>query len=164
MRKLLIFSAMVLALALPAASSGAGHWIGYPSCSATTSAITCTGTAAGLHPQSMPGLGRVEAAIEGEVHYTCSDPVWQFIFYGFPVQTVLGTHVLAAVEVRNGKPFSIQYAPPATPTADMALVLCQGTWTRDPNYYNVRVALGWGFGGAVSVTALEASIGTVVAQ
>jgi hypothetical protein len=163
MKRLLIFSAGVLALALPAAGSAAGHWVSHPSCSATTSAITCRGTAAGLHPQSLPDLGSVEAAIEGEVHYTCSDPVWQFIFSGFPVQTVLGTHVFASVEVHNGKPFSIDYAPPATPIPAAALVLCQGTWTRDPHYYNVRVAIGWGFGGAASVTALEAPISTVLA-
>jgi hypothetical protein len=69
--------------------------------------------------------------------------------------------MLASVDAENGKTFSITYAPLPTPIQSAALAGCQGTWARNPSYYNVRVALGWGFGGAVTVIAAEAPIGTV---
>jgi hypothetical protein len=159
---IMMFAILSAALTLPAAATGgSARWLSYPTCGATTSSITCTGRAAALHPRTMPQLGAVSAVIEGEVHYTCSDPVWEFVFVGFPTFTVLGPHMLASVDAENGKTFSITYAPLPTPIQSAALAGCQGTWARNPSYYNVRVALGWGFGGAVTVIAAEAPIGTV---
>jgi hypothetical protein len=37
-------------------------------------------------------------------------------------------------------------------------------YTRDPNYYNVSVAIGFGFGSGHAVVLLETPIGTVLAQ
>ena len=39
-----------------------------------------------------------------------------------------------------------------------------GTWTRDPNYYDVSVDIGWGFGAlSGAVTILTGPVGTVIA-
>ena len=39
-----------------------------------------------------------------------------------------------------------------------------GVYTRDPNYYDVSVAIGFGFGSGNAVVLLEAPLGTVLAQ
>lgn len=155
--------ALLMLLALPATSSAAGsaRWTTYPACTGTATALTCTGKAAGVQPRFYPGLSPVEAAIRGEVHYTCTDPVFQSIFYGYPT---FGPTVayLASTGFHNGKTFSIEFLPPPGPPGMLANATClSGQWTRDPNYYNVRVAVGWGFGSATPIEALEAPLGTV---
>jgi hypothetical protein len=162
MKKLLIALTALVALAIPA-SSKAATWVTNPTCTATTTTLTCTGRAAGLHPKEMFGLGPLEAGIQGEVHYFCADPAFEWIWFGGPYPAPPDFEYLAAgTAVRNGQTFSIQYPPNPSPDAMLAQVLCtSGVWTRDTNYYNVRVVVGWGFGSATPVTALEAPIGTV---
>lgn len=113
----------------------------------------------------MPGLGPAVAAISGEVHYTCADPFFEFVWSGFPFPAPADIEYLMSTEIENGKAFSMQYAPSDLPPALTPQAFCtSGLWTRDPNYYNVSVSLGYGFGSATPVTTLVASIGTVVVQ
>jgi hypothetical protein len=164
MAKLGITTAVLLALALPAGSNAAGsaRWVAQPSCTATTTVLSCTGRAAGVHPQAIAGLGPVEAGIRGEVHYTCVDPMFQAIFYGYPVDAP-SVGYFAETAFHNGNAFSIDFTPPEQPLDMSAQDQClSGQWIRDPNYYNVSVAVGWGFGSYNPIEALSASTRTVL--
>jgi hypothetical protein len=168
MRKSIVTVAVLLALAIPARSSAADttRWLTYPSCSATTTSLTCTGKGAGLQrPENNPlgvGLGPPEAAIIGQVHYICNIPGEP----GFTVSWPGGRFddALAVTDFHNGQTFSIEYLPPPQPEDINDLFACGlagGTYTRDPNYYDVSVAIGFGFGSGNAVTLLSALIGTV---
>jgi hypothetical protein len=164
MAKLGIMTAVLLALALPAVSDAArsASWIAQPSCTATTTALSCTGRATGVQPRAIAGLGPVEVSIRGEVHYTCVDPIFQAIFYGFPVDAP-SVGYFAEEAFHNGKAFSIDFAPSDQPLNLSAQNQCLSEqWTRDPNYYNVSVAVGWGFGSYTPIEALSGSAGTVL--
>jgi hypothetical protein len=84
MRKIIVTFAALLALAVPATAGAVGspRWVTIPTCTATTSDLTCTGRAAGVQPQSIPEFGPVEAAIFGQVHWLCTDPLFDFIGTG----------------------------------------------------------------------------------
>jgi hypothetical protein len=157
--------AALLALAMPASSNATGspRWSTDPTCTATTTALTCSGKAAAVQPQTIIGLSSVEAGIKGEVHYTCADPAFESIFFGFPGLGPVEDRYLASGDFHNGRTFSVQFAPPSAPLGITAGYACfSGQWTRDPNYYNVRVVVGWGFGSATPSEALAAaSVGTV---
>ena len=158
MTKLFLASAALLALAVPSSASAAPRWLDSPTCTATTTTLTCTGKAVGVRRLNKDVLPERVAAIFGEVHYTCSDPVFTSL-PEFPYWN------LAWSAYRNRQTFSMEFTPPATPTSLKALFNCFGTWRRDPNYYNVRVGVGWGLNpDAFEVTALEARLGTVSAQ
>jgi hypothetical protein len=156
---------VALACAFAASSSAfaAAKWPGDPTCTATTTALTCTGKAAGLHPRFIYGLSPVEVAIKGEVHYTCTDPVFDFDFYGGPTNAPLDHRYLAATfDFHNGKTFSVEFVPPAGPPGISALAACPGGYSRpDLNYYDLKLVVGWGFGSGTPIEALAASIGTV---
>jgi hypothetical protein len=163
MRKFVITTAALLTVAMATASraAGSGHWLGQPRCTATTSALTCTGRASGIQPQFVVGLGPVQAGITGEVRYTCGDPIFDAVFSGFPADAP-GSGYFAEGNFRNGRPFTVQFAPPSVPPDLGAQILClSGEWTRDPRYYEVRVAVGWGFGSYTPLEALSAPIGAV---
>jgi hypothetical protein len=163
MRKFVITMAALLALAMAASSRAAGsdHWITQPRCSATTTALTCTGRAAGVQPRFIFGLGAVEGGITGEVRYTCSDPAFDAIFFGFPPDAA-GVGYFAEADFHNGRTFSVGFLPPSEPLDLGARLRClSGEWTRDPEYYNVRLAIGWGFGSYSPIEGLDASIGAV---
>jgi hypothetical protein len=165
MKKLLITSTALVALAIAAGANAATKWLTYPSCAATSTSLTCTGRAASIQPKVMAGLGPAEAAISGDVHYTCADPFFEFVWRGDPFPAPADIEYLMSTEIRSGKTFSSQYSPTDVPPALTPQAFCtSGLWTRDPNYYNVSVSLGYGFGSATPVTSLVASIGTVVAQ
>jgi hypothetical protein len=160
MTKLIFTIAALLALAIPASSSAVdtARWLTDPTCTATTTTLTCTGRAVGLQRPNNNPLGSLDAAIFGEVHYICSEPVFTAIEPRFGRLLAV-----ASTEVQNGQTFSIEVSPRPTPTSLTARAACfSGIWTRDPNYYNVSVAIGWGLGpDGFEVTALEAPIGTV---
>jgi hypothetical protein len=160
MRKLTITMAVVVGLAVTAASSATAARLRHHTCTATTTALTCTGKAAGLRPYIYP-IGPSEAAISGEVHYTCSDPTFQLIFFGFPTFGPPSVRYLAGIDLEHGKTFSVEFSPGAAPQTGLFNPCFSGEWTRDPNYYNVRVVAGWGFGSATPIEAVEATIGTV---
>lgn len=158
MKNLLITGAMLLALATPASATAAAMWLTEPACTATTTTLTCGGRAAISNPRPIRGLGPPVAAIIAQVRYHCSDPESDLLFPGLgtPLQYV------ASVDFHNGQTFSIQFSPPPEPWTIEALFSCNDLWVlKDPTYYNVRVALGWGLGSATPVTALEGPIGTV---
>ena len=145
------------------------RWIAFPTCTANTTTLTCSGSAAGvspLNPAGLPGLGEAVVGLFGAVRYSCSDPVFDFVERGFGTPA---TGPLASITFHRSQPFAvsyrgmftISYSPLATPSALMALATCQGDWTRDPNYYEVSVDIGWGLGSALPITALAGPIGTV---
>jgi hypothetical protein len=163
MRKLVIALAALLGLAIATSSraEGAAHWTRLARCTATTASLTCTGRAGGVQPQFIAGLGAVQAGITGDIHYACSDPVFETVFSGFPPDAP-GSGYFAETDFHNGHPFTVQFSPPSVPPGLGAQILCtSGQWTRDPVYYNVRVAVGWGFGSYSPLEGLDASIGTV---
>ena len=152
----------------PAISSAArsARWLTDPTCTATTAALTCAGKAAGVRPKFISGLSAVATGIQGEIHYTCTDPVFEAYFFGSPLPIPLDWQYRAAPigDFRNGKTFSDEFLPPPNPPGLSNTLYClSGVWTRDPNYYNVRVDVGWGFGSFAPIEALEAFIGTVSA-
>jgi hypothetical protein len=163
MRKLIVAIAMLVALAVAAGASAAGsaRWIDYPTCTATSAALTCSGRAAGVQPRVLSGLG-VETVISGRVRYTCTNPLADFFYVGplYPYQ--VGDPLISA-GFKNGTPFSVEFTPPAAVPYSAAQAWCgAGTWIRDPSYYDVHVQVGWGiFGSATPVIALDAAIGTL---
>jgi hypothetical protein len=167
MKTLVITMGALLALAVPASSSAAGsaRWITDPTCTATTTALTCTGQAAGVvQPKDNPYP--VVAGIQGEIHYTCSSPIADFetSFFGFPREDHANAYLVDDAYFHNGQTFSVEFLAPPNPRYLTALFSCAirlGVWIRDPLYYNVRVVVGWGFGGATPVEALEGAVGTV---
>src|SRR5919197_268094 len=162
MKKFIGTIAAFLALAIPAASSAAGsaRWITYPTCTATASALTCSGRAAGVQPRSIVELGSVQVVLFGQLFYTCLDPYYQTDFSGRPPTFIL----VSDIPFHNGLAFSVEFAAPYAPPTMNANQCLSGLWARpDANYYNVEVKIGWGYGGAVPVEALDAPIGTVLA-
>lgn len=166
MRKIIVTFAALLALAVPttAGAVGSPRWVTTPTCTATTSDLTCTGRAAGVQPRSLPDLGPVEAAILGHVHWLCTDPLFDFIGSGnIQLQDLLPP----PVDFHNGQVFTIHFTPASYPFDLARLFVCPGGYIldpSDPSYYDVRVAVGWGFGAPSGPQlALEASIGTVTA-
>ncbi len=175
-----LLATMLLALTaavIPASSSAADtvRWVVEPSCTATTTTITCTGTGAGLQrPNNNPlghNLSPPQAAILGQVHYTCTIPEdgsFTISQSGGPFDL----RTLTSTAFHNGQTFSIEYSPPSGPFGMAPAVGCfnhltnvPGVWTRDPNYYDVSVAIGFGFGApSGAVILLETPIGTVLAQ
>jgi hypothetical protein len=138
-----------------------------PSCSATTTTLTCTGKGAGLQrPNNNPLGGGLspDVAILGQVHYICSGPFGSFTI-SEPGLRFDGA--LAATAFHNGQTFSIESSPGPEPSFLVDLAACGfagGVYTRDPNYYDVSVAIGFGFGSGNAVVLLETPIGTVLAQ
>jgi hypothetical protein len=165
MKRFALVITSVLAMLIPASSSAADttRWLDYPSCTATTTTLTCTGKAAGLQRPNNNPLGGIyppEAAILGQVHYICSDPVFTTSWPGPRFDGAFATTAF-----HNGQTFTIEYSPPAMPPSITAAFACMfGTYTRDPNYYDVSVAIGFNYGSGSAVTVLEAPIGTVTAS
>jgi hypothetical protein len=122
--------AVVVGLAVTVASSATAARLRNHACTATTAALTCTGKAAGLRPYIYP-ISASEAAISGEVHYTCSDPTFQFIFFGFPTFGPPSVRYLAATDLQNGKAFSVAFSPEAAPQTGLFNPCFPGEWTRD---------------------------------
>jgi hypothetical protein len=163
MRRYVITTAALLAFATAGNSRAAGsaHWTAEPLCAATGMTLTCTGKAAGVQPQVVAGLGPVGAGVTGEIRYTCSDPVFDSVFSGFPADAP-GIGYFGEVDFHNGHSFSVGFSPPNEPSDLGARILCtSGEWTRDREYYHVRVAVGWGFGSYSPIEGLSSSIGTV---
>jgi hypothetical protein len=168
MKRLIGIFASVVALAVPVASHAAGspRWVTYPSCTATASALTCTGRAAGVQPDFIGGLGYTEVALWAGVDYTCLDPYFETLWFGIP----LANFVQAVIPFHNGSRFTVTFAPPPDgPGGPMGLVAeCSvGPWLRGPdlNYYGVRLGIGWALSepAGLGIEALSAPIGTVEA-
>jgi hypothetical protein len=153
-------AAAALALAMPAGSPAAttAKWLSYPTCTATSSSITCTGKAAGLRDDDVaPRIW-----VWGFVKYTCSDDPSVFGSTGEGT----GEPLFVGPAIKNGRAFTTTYTPPADPWArwggDSNLGVCpSGIWIRDPSYYFVEISVVNGFIAGVEKAILGASIGTV---
>src|SRR5919202_187044 len=137
MRTLLITAVAAVAVAIPGASFAAGspRWVTYPSCTASTTTLTCTGRAAAVHPKFMPNLGSASVGLFARLLYTCLEPYYETDWSG----TYYNGFVLATTKYENGRPFSIHYdAPYSPPTMNAGAQCLSGLWARpDLNYYNV---------------------------
>jgi hypothetical protein len=122
MRKLLMILIGVLALVVPAGAIAAGSpkWTAYPSCTASTTTLTCTGRAVAVHPQSMPNLGPLGVAVFGRLLYTCLEPYFQTDWSG----SFLNGNVLSSVNYKSGRSFSISYDAPYSPPTMNAGAQC----------------------------------------
>jgi hypothetical protein len=140
----------------------AAKWLTSPTCMATRSTLTCTGTATGVaRPYNNPrgiGLSPLQAGMAGRVHYTCSDPILD------AYEASYQSDYIAAVDIRNGGSFTITLTPNATPFGLSALFSCWGAWTRDPSYYEISIDIGWGFGSGSEAVILTGPVGTVTAS
>jgi hypothetical protein len=168
-RKVITLFALVLTLALPASASGEaplkGKWLDYPSCTATADALTCSGRAAGIprlnnNPlETEQGLGAPTVAVFAAIRFTCLNNPFPFVVLDVPFAFA----PRVAAPFQNGQSFALTFSAPPGPQSLGAQAGCfSGIWERDPNYYDVRVAIGWGYGSCCPVSALEAQIGTVV--
>jgi hypothetical protein len=141
--------------------------VDYPSCTATSTTLTCTGKAAGIarpfnNPRGAGLSSQVEASIAARVHYTCGDPLFD-VCEG-PYSLSLTDH-WGGVSIKNGETFTLSLSPFVQPSGWPALFGCwSGVWTRDPSYYSVSVDVGWGLGApSGGAVALTGPIGTVIA-
>jgi hypothetical protein len=161
-KRAIITIAALLALGVTATSSAAdtATWIRYPTCTATTTALSCTGRAAGLKVND-PNWAPL-AELWAVVRYSCSeDP--QVSGY-----TGADGHFAASRSALNGLTFSLTYAPGIAPTyayaadgrffTDPTLACPSGNWIRNQNYYDVSVAISQGFW---ATHVLSAYLGTV---
>jgi len=176
MTRLIIATAALLMLALPASTGAANpgdRWLTYPTCTATTTTLTCTGRAVIGDPQPIFGLGEPQALMIGQVRFTCPDPVFDLFWPPLPylgatsnqddgtLSTFQNQRTLSTFQ--NGQTFTLQSERGQFyPSSVTASALCFGTYVQvDPSYYNVSVVVGWGIGSATPITALDAPIGTV---
>jgi hypothetical protein len=137
------------------------RWVTYPTCTATSSTVACTGRVVGIpRPNNNPlgtGLSRVvQAGLTVRVRYDCADS-------GVTIFSVFEDQV-ASVEIQNGQTFTISHSPDPFPGSLAAFFSCDGLgeYLRDPSYYEVSVDIGWGFGApSGAVTILTGPIGTI---
>lgn len=118
MKRLLFLSILVLSLSVPAVAS-ATNWKGTPSCTATTTTLSCSGKAVGLGNQ-LPAFGELSA----QVMWKCD---------GAEIFTSTSSGQAQIVAIRNNEAFSIGWTPPALPP-EQPSGCASGTWIRwDPN-------------------------------
>jgi hypothetical protein len=102
--------------------------VDYPSCTATSTTLTCTGKAAGIarpfnNPRGAGLSSQVEASIAARVHYTCGDPL--FDVYEGPYSLSLTDH-WGGISIKNGETFTLSLSPFGEPSGFPALFGC---WT-----------------------------------
>ena len=126
----------------------------YPTCTATATSLTCTGSAVNVrNPPWLP-----VAVITAITYYTCLGGTND----GLVVESVK----VGSASMKNGKPFTVTLAvDPTDPSGvgDSHSTECEGgSWLRlDPNYYNVTVQAGISYGGYEFGGALFAHLGTI---
>jgi hypothetical protein len=117
-KRLLLIPIVALALSVAAGASAAGRhaiWVGTPTCSATTTTLTCSGRVAGLNPRS-PAYAELAA----QVMWKCD---------GADVYTGTFTGEAQIITIHNGEGFTISWTPPVVPP-EQPSGCASGTWTR----------------------------------
>ena len=116
---LLLIPTIAVTLALTAGASaaggGRGAWIGTPTCSATTTTLTCSGRVAGFSSAS-PTFAELAA----QVMWKCD---------GADLFTATSTGEAQIITIRNAERFTISWTPPAVPP-EQPSGCASGTWTR----------------------------------
>jgi hypothetical protein len=142
MKQFIAILGAALGIAISAGASSAASqvkWVSIPRCSATTTALTCSGKATGLDARD-PFLAPTPA-IFGRVTYTCAtDP------------SVTGTTgsaepLLEGGTVKNGRTFVVRFTPGPSPDVldnPDGPGCTSGVWTRNTSYFNVSVAIAQG--------------------
>jgi hypothetical protein len=135
---LIVGSGLIFSVNADAAHSA--RWLRYPTCTATVTTLTCTGTATGLWVR--PDRPPWRPMIFTQAYYTCAENPDALGFApDFLVPAAFGD------PVQNGRPFTLSYSPPALPddsfpSLNPAVDCPSGNWTRNPNYPSVDVAIG----------------------
>lgn len=159
---------VAVVLVIPTTAAAAAKWLDYPTCTATSTTITCTGRATGVpQPFNNPlagNLSPLEAGLAFHARYVCIDALGNPLYSIFD-RPVPWSDYWNTVSIKNGQTFTMSASPPDLPQSMSAQNGCLfGTWTRDPNYYDVSVDIGWGFGApSGAVTILTGPVGTVIA-
>jgi hypothetical protein len=140
----------LVASATASASPKGAKWVKYPTCRATATSLTCTGSAVGVGDPYL-----LRAVVWTTVRYTCLDS-------GLVVESTK----LTEAPMKNGKPFTVTLVVDprdASGFGDTHADECpSGNWLRqDPNYYDVVVQAGISQGGAEFGGALFANLGTI---
>jgi hypothetical protein len=143
----------LVAPASTTASPPGAKWVVYPTCTATSTTLTCTGSAVHIGDPYL-----LRAVVWTEVWYTCHGGVND----GIPFPSTKVTEA----PMKNGKPFTITLVVDPTDASgfgDSHAEDCPGgSWLReDPNYYDVVVQAGISQGGAEFGGALFANLGTI---
>jgi hypothetical protein len=130
---------LVGALIVPATASAAAKWLDYPTCTATSSTLTCTGKAAGIsRPNTNPffpgSKSPVQASITTQVLYTCDGVVG------------VNATLYAAVSIHNGEKFTLSITPDPFPNTGVHDWCDSPEITWIPIFYNVSVDIGWEIG------------------
>jgi hypothetical protein len=142
MRRLVLALLVGCALTVPASAEArtSARWLTYPTCSATTTTLTCTGRATGL--KSFPGRAPLVPMIFTQAYYTCAENPDALGFAPTASQVAA-----FGVPVKNGTLFTVSFTPPSLPvdslpSLDPAVDCPSGHWTRQPDYSWVDVGIG----------------------
>jgi hypothetical protein len=148
MKSLVPALTLAIALALSAAGQAAprgAKWVKYPTCTATSTTLTCTGSAVGIKAPFV-----LVAQVWLTVNYTCVEN-------GFVGASTEAT----GTTIKNGKAFNLTFVPAGFPVGPEGIYQdeCPSqNWTReDLSSYGVIVLAG----GDEIVHALEARLGTI---
>ena len=142
MKKVIAILGATLGIAISAGASTAASqpkWVSIPRCSATTTALTCSGKATGLDARDP--VFPATPAIFGRVTYTCAtDP-------SVTGSTGTSEPLFQGGTVKNGRAFVVRFTPGPTPDVvdnPDGPGCTSGAWTRNTSYFNVSVAIAQG--------------------
>lgn len=139
MKKFIAILGAALGVAISAAVSNAASqpkWVSIPRCSATTTALTCSGKATGLDSHD-PFLAPTPA-IFGRVTYTCASDA------SVTGSTGSSEPLLEGGTVKNGRTFAMSFTPGPSPDVldnPDGPGCTSGVWTRNTSYFNVSVGI-----------------------
>jgi hypothetical protein len=144
-----------------ATATDTAKWLTYPTCTANSSTLTCTGKVGGIsRPNTNPfypgSHSPVQASITTQVLYTCDGVVG------------VNATLYAAAYVHNGERFTFSIAPDSLPNTGMHFWCGSPEIAWIPIFYDVSVGIGWEIGPPFSgldapqrLLVLTAAIGTV---
>jgi hypothetical protein len=129
-----------LIFASSATATTSAKWLSFPTCSATTTTLTCAGSATGV--RSSRGRPPLVPMIFTQAHYTCAENPDALGYAPNPDQAAA-----FGAPVHNGRRFTVSFTPPqlpvgSLPSLDPAVDCPSGNWTREPDYRSVDVGIG----------------------